>query len=67
VAEEPCTLEDVARAEEAFIASSVREVMPIAVVDDVELPAAPGPLTRAAHEAFTRRVVRELAAERAAA
>ena len=28
---------------------------------------APGPLTRAAHEAFTQRVVRELAAERAAA
>jgi branched-chain amino acid aminotransferase len=62
-----CTLDDLQGAEEAFIASSVREVMPIAVVDDVELPAAPGPLTRAAHEAFTRRVVRELAAERAAA
>jgi branched-chain amino acid aminotransferase len=67
VAEEPCTLEDVARAEEAFIASSVREVMPIAVVDDITLSSAPGPLTRAAHEAFTRRVVRELAAEQTAA
>src|SRR3954470_9112594 len=67
VAEEPCTLEAVAGAEEAFIASSVREVMPIAVVDDITLPAAPGPLSRAAHEAFTRRVVRELAAEQTAA
>jgi branched-chain amino acid aminotransferase len=67
VEESPCTLEDVGSAEEAFIASSVREVMPIAVVDDVELPAAPGRATRAAHEAFTQRVVRELAAERTAA
>ena len=41
--------------------------MPIAVVDDIELPAAPGPVTRAAHQAFTQRVVRELAAERTAA
>ena len=45
VEEAPCTLDDVRAAEEAFIASSVREVMPIAVVDDIELPAAPGPLT----------------------
>ena len=29
-------------AEEAFIASTVREVQPIAAIDDVELPAAPG-------------------------
>jgi branched-chain amino acid aminotransferase len=67
VEERPCTLDDVREAEEAFIASSVREVLPIAAVDDIELPAAPGPLTRAAHEALTRRVVRELAAERTAA
>jgi branched-chain amino acid aminotransferase len=67
VRESPCTLDDVAAAEEAFIASSVREVMPIAAVDRVELPAAPGPVTRAAHEAFTQRVVRELAADRTAA
>jgi len=67
VREAPCTRDDIAAAEEAFIASSVREVMPIAVVDDIELPVAPGPLTRAAHEAFTQRVVRELAADRTAA
>jgi branched-chain amino acid aminotransferase len=66
VREEPCTRDDLRTAEEAFIASSVREVMPIAVVDDITLPAAPGPHTRGAHEAFTRRVVRELAAERTA-
>jgi branched-chain amino acid aminotransferase len=67
VTEAPCTLEDVGAAEEAFIASSVREVMPIAAVDDIELPQAPGPVTTAAHEAFTRRVARELEQPAAAA
>src|SRR5918996_5671353 len=43
--ERPCTLDDVAAAEEAFIASTVREVMPISVVDDITLPSAPGPVT----------------------
>ena len=62
-----CTLDDVRGAEEAFIASSVREVMPIAAVDDIELPQAPGPVTSAAHEAFRRRVARELEQPAAAA
>ena len=62
VSERSCTLDDVRAAEEAFIASTVREVMPIAAVDDIELPAAPGPVTRDAHERFVRRVERELAA-----
>jgi branched-chain amino acid aminotransferase len=57
-----CTLDDVARAEEAFIASTVREVMPIAAVDEVELPQAPGPVTQAAAERLRRRIERELAA-----
>ena len=61
VTEAPCTLDDVRAAEEAFIASSVREVMPIAAVDDIVLPHAPGPVTEAAHAAFRRRVARELA------
>jgi branched-chain amino acid aminotransferase len=62
VSERPCTLDDVRAAEEAFIASTVREVMPIAAVDDIELPAAPGPVTRDAHARFQQRVERELAA-----
>jgi branched-chain amino acid aminotransferase len=66
VAEAPCTLDDVRAAEEAFIASSVREVMPIAAVDEIVLPHAPGPVTTSAHEAFKRRVARELAAPAAA-
>ncbi|MDP9293933.1 MAG: aminotransferase class IV [Actinomycetota bacterium] len=61
-AEATCTLDDVSAAEEAFIASTVREVMPISVVDDIVLPAAPGPVTRAAHERFVARVRGELAA-----
>jgi branched-chain amino acid aminotransferase len=67
VTEAPCTLDDVRAAEEAFIASSVREVMPIRSVDDIVLPHAPGPVSRAAHEAFRRRVERELQQEAAAA
>jgi branched-chain amino acid aminotransferase len=62
VAEAPCTLDDVGAADEAFIASSVREVMPVSAVDDIALPAAPGPVTRAAHEALSGRIVRELSA-----
>ena len=67
VDEAVCTLDDVRAAEEAFIASTVREVMPIAAVDDIELPAAPGPVTEAAHAAFGARVARELAREAATA
>jgi branched-chain amino acid aminotransferase len=59
--EAPCTLDDVRTAEEAFIASTVREVMPIAAVDDIELPAAPGPVTEAAREQLARRIAAELA------
>ena len=57
-----CTLDDVRGAEEAFIASSVREVMPIAVVDEIVLPAAPGPITQRARELLARRIERELTA-----
>jgi branched-chain amino acid aminotransferase len=67
VEEAVCTLDDVRAAEEAFIASTVREVMPLTAVDDIELPEAPGPVTRAAQEAFTQRVGRELAASASAA
>jgi branched-chain amino acid aminotransferase len=59
-----CTLDDVRAAEEAFIASTVREVMPITAIDDRSLPAAPGPVTERAAAALTARVQRELAALR---
>jgi branched-chain amino acid aminotransferase len=59
--ERACTLDDLAGAEEAFIASTVRVVMPIAAVDDIALPAAPGPVTLDARERMGRRIERELA------
>ena len=62
VVEAPCTLDDVRGAQEAFIASTVREVMPIASVNEITLPHAPGPATRAARAAFKERVAAELAA-----
>ena len=50
------TLDDLAGAQEAFIASSVREVLPISAIDGRELPAAPGPVTSAARHAFREHV-----------
>jgi branched-chain amino acid aminotransferase len=47
--ERPTSLEDLAGAEEAFIASSVREVLPVHKIEGLEL-AAPGPITRATAE-----------------
>jgi branched-chain amino acid aminotransferase len=61
-AEEPCTLEDLHAAQEAFIASSVREVQPIAAIDDLRLPNAPGPVTLRAQEALAQAIDRELGA-----
>ena len=58
--ERPCTLDDIASAEEAFIASTVRVVMPISAVDEIALPAAPGPVTVDAQERMGRRIEREL-------
>jgi branched-chain amino acid aminotransferase len=61
-AEAVCTLDDLRSAEEAFIASTLREVMPIAAVDDIVLPAAPGPVTADAGERLARRIAGDLAA-----
>lgn len=46
------TLDDLRNADEAFLTSSTRDVQPIAVVDGSPLPVAPGPLSKAASEAF---------------
>ncbi len=60
--ERSCVLEDLrGLAQEAFIASTVREVMPIAVIDDFELPVAPGSVTLEARAALARRIADELA------
>ncbi len=54
------TVDDLAGATEAFIASSVREVLPISAIDDRELPQAPGPVTSAAAQAFREHVEHSL-------
>ena len=41
---------------------TAREVLPIAAIDEIELPAAPGPLTQDARERLMRRIERELGA-----
>src|SRR5215213_3710809 len=57
-----CTFDDLRGAEEAFTASSVREEMPIATIDDIELPSAPGPVTQDARDRLAKRIERELGA-----
>jgi len=52
-AEGRVTLADVWAADEVFLTSSVREIVPVVAVDDHEVGSgAPGPLTRAIHRAY---------------
>jgi branched-chain amino acid aminotransferase len=46
------SLQDALGADEAFLASTTREVQPVSVIDGKELPECPGPRTREAIEAF---------------
>jgi branched-chain amino acid aminotransferase len=52
VVEADLAVSDLAAAPEAFLTSTSRDVHPIATVDGVPLPEAPGPLTRHAIEVF---------------
>lgn len=54
------TLDDLRHADEAFLTSSTRDVQPIATVDGTPLPAAPGPVTTAAIQAFAALQARTL-------
>jgi|SRR3954452_7969758 len=65
VEERPATLDDIHDAEEAFLASTTREVQAIAAVEEHELPAAPGERTREAGQALRRHIEEELQAVRA--
>jgi branched-chain amino acid aminotransferase len=60
--EEVLTREELRGAREAFLASTTREVHPVAAIDGDALPAAPGPLSAAAAEAFSAHVRAELGA-----
>jgi branched-chain amino acid aminotransferase len=57
--EQVCTIADLEGAAEAFLASTIREVQPIAQIDSLELPV-DGPVTAASAERFTARVRAEL-------
>jgi branched-chain amino acid aminotransferase len=53
-------VEDLRGAEEAFLASTTREIQAVAAVDGRRFEAAPGPRTREAQEAFAETLGREL-------
>jgi branched-chain amino acid aminotransferase len=53
---------DLRAAQEAFLASTTREVQPVSAIDGNELSSAPGPRTREAQEAFAATLGRELRA-----
>jgi branched-chain amino acid aminotransferase len=57
--ERACTLEDLVNAEEAFLASTIREVQPIAAIDDRQF-AQDGPVTVRTREALSARIRSEL-------
>lgn len=59
--EEPCGREELAHADEAFLASTVREVMPVAAIDEAEVPLA-GPVTERATRLVRERIEATLAA-----
>jgi branched-chain amino acid aminotransferase len=61
VREAPCTFDDLRQADEAFLASTVREVLPVAAIEDVELPVE-GPLTREAAQRTRALIEAELSA-----
>lgn len=53
-------LDDLRAAAEAFLASTTREIQAVAAIDGTALPAAPGPRTGEAQEAFAATLAREL-------
>jgi len=61
VREEPGTLDEVRAADEAFLASTVREVHPVSAIEDVEL-AADGPVTQEAGRRVRAAIEAELGA-----
>jgi branched-chain amino acid aminotransferase len=60
VEERVCTMDDLRAAGEAFLASTTREVQPIAAIEDIGFPE--GERTRAAQAALRARIEAELAA-----
>lgn len=63
VTERACTLEELLEADEAFLASTTREVQPVSDIDGRQL-AAPGPVTARVAEAVSTRIRSSLEAAR---
>jgi branched-chain amino acid aminotransferase len=57
--EQSCSLAEIMEADEAFIASTTREVQPVSAIDDTSLPA-PGPVTESVSNAVGARIRAEL-------
>jgi branched-subunit amino acid aminotransferase/4-amino-4-deoxychorismate lyase len=49
-------LDELPGAREAFLASTTREVQPIARIDAIEIPQCPGPLSAAAADTFAAHI-----------
>jgi branched-chain amino acid aminotransferase len=62
VEERPATVEDVQAGPEAFLASTTREVQPIAAIEEHEFRAGPGERTAEAAQALRRHIENELRA-----
>ena len=62
--EQVVTREDLGRVEEAFLASTVREVHPVSEIDGRPLAAAPGPFTAAIDARIGERIAAETGASR---
>jgi branched-chain amino acid aminotransferase len=58
--ERPCTLDELLAADEAFLASTTREVQPVAAIDGAGLPAVGGPVTTEAARLLRERIDAEL-------
>jgi branched-chain amino acid aminotransferase len=63
VDERPTTLDDVRGADEAFLASTFKEALPVHAVDDIAL-GAPGPVTREVGERLGAHIAAQVAATR---
>jgi branched-chain amino acid aminotransferase len=57
--ERDVNISELDRVQEAFAASTLREVLPVSAIDGMPLDRIPGPRTSAARDAFRRRVAKE--------
>jgi branched-chain amino acid aminotransferase len=62
ITERPIAADELAGVREAFLASTVREVLPVHAIDARQLPEVPGPLTSEADERVRALIVQELGA-----